>query len=151
MRSLIWAFVVRLRDAFYFMTGPKSSAVINSKTMLIAGNIIAMRSEVVLLNVKIPILKMGLNQTFLPLRNIHNIIDNPPRENVFSGHTRTCSQRSLLRALPRTAKVYRIIHAIPHSVRQNLTEFWPFWTPFLIRFSNLTEFAYHFISYFLKN
>ena len=55
MRSLIWAFVVRIYDkAFYFMTGPKSSAVINSKTMSIAGNIIAMRSEVILLNVKIP-------------------------------------------------------------------------------------------------
>ena len=43
------------------------------------------------------------------------------------------------------------IHAIPHTVRQNLTEFWPFWTPFPIRFSNLTEFSYHLISYFLKN
>ena len=43
------------------------------------------------------------------------------------------------------------IHAIPHTVRQNLTEFWPFWTLFPIRFSNLTEFSYHLISYFLKN
>ena len=44
-----------------------------------------------------------------------------------------------------------IIHAIPHTVRQNLTEFWPFWTPFPIRFSNLTEFSNHLISHFLKN
>ena len=43
------------------------------------------------------------------------------------------------------------IHAIPHTVRQNLTEFSPFWTPFPIRFSNLTEFSYHLISCFLKN
>ena len=43
------------------------------------------------------------------------------------------------------------IHAIPHTVRQNLAEFWHFWTPFPIRFSNLTEFSYHLISYFLKN
>ena len=44
-----------------------------------------------------------------------------------------------------------IIHAISHTVRQNLTEFWPFWTPFPIRFSKLTEFSYHLISYVLKN
>ena len=50
---------------------------------------------------------MGLNQKFLPLMRIH-IIDNPPREKVFSGHTRTWSQRSLFRALARTAKVYRV-------------------------------------------
>ena len=43
------------------------------------------------------------------------------------------------------------IHAISHTVRQNLTEFWPFWTPFPIRFSKLTEFSYHLISYVLKN
>ena len=42
-------------------------------------------------------------------------------------------------------------HAIPHTVSQNLTEFWPSWTPFPIRFLNLTEFSYHLISYFLKN
>ena len=40
------------------------------------------------------------------------------------------------------------IHAIPHTVRQNLTEFWLFWALFPIRFSNLREFSYHFISYF---
>ena len=31
---------------------------------------------------------------------------------------------------------------------QNFTEFWPFWTPFPIRFSNLTEFSYQLISYY---
>ena len=48
-------------------------------------------------------------------------------------------------------KIVIHIHAIPHTVRQNLTEFSPFWTPFPIRFSNLTEFSYHLISCFLKN
>ena len=34
---------------------------------------------------------------------------------------------------------------------ENRTEFWPFLTPFPIRFSNLTEFSYHLISFYLKN
>ena len=43
------------------------------------------------------------------------------------------------------------IHDIPHTVRQNLTECLPLWTPFPIRFLYLTEFSYHFICYFLKS
>ena len=66
-------------------------------------------------------------------------------KNISIGH--------LLKILPRvlSIKIMVNIHTIPHTVRQNLTEFWPFWTPFPIRFSNLTEFSYHLISYFLKN
>ena len=42
------------------------------------------------------------------------------------------------------------IHAIPHTVRYNLTEFCLFQQPFPIKFSSLTEFSDHFILCYMK-